>query len=129
MQKALKLMNIQLPEVLSDVTGVTGMAILRAIIAGERDGGVLAKLRRKECKKSEQDIVKALTGTWREEYLFVLKQSVELYDYYTATIAECDLRIDQQYSAMRPRFQVETDIPIIPSGQIQEKQIQKQAWL
>ena len=111
MQKALKLMNIQLPEVLSDVTGVTGMAILRAIIAGERRGEVLAKLRRKECKKSEHDIVEALTGTWREEHLFVLQQSLELFDYYTTKITECDTRIDLQFSAMRPRFLVETDAP------------------
>ena len=63
MQKALKLMNIQLPEVLTDVTGVTGMAILRAIVAGEHRGEVLAKLRQSGCKRSEQDVVQALTGT------------------------------------------------------------------
>lgn len=116
MQKALKLMNIQLPEVLSDVTGTTGLAILRAIIAGERRGEVLAKLRRKECKKSEQDIVEALTGTWRDEHLFVLQQSVELFDYYTTKITECDTRIDRQFAAMRPRFQVETNTPLLPTG-------------
>src|SRR2546426_9028365 len=95
MQKALKLMNIQLPEVLSDVTGVTGMAILRAIVAGERRGEVLAQLRRPGCKRSEQDIIQALTGTWRDEHLFVLAQSLELYDDYTAKLAACDRRIDQ----------------------------------
>jgi transposase len=116
MQKSLKLMNIQLPEVLSDVTGVTGMAILRAIIAGERRGEVLAKLRRKECKKSERDIVEALTGTWRDEHVFVLQQSVELFDYYTIKINECDGRIDRQFSAMRPRFQVQMDAPRQATG-------------
>ena len=80
MQKALKFMNIQLTEVLSDVTGVTGMAILRAIVAGERRGEVLAKLRRPGCYKTEDEIVQALNGTWREELLFVLQQSMNLYD-------------------------------------------------
>jgi transposase len=116
MQKALKLMNIQLPEVLSDVTGVTGLAILRASVAGERRGHVLAKLRRPECKKTEQDIVEALTGTWRDEHLFVLQQSLDLYDYYTSKIAECDTRIDQQFSAMKPRFEVEGDPPAPPKS-------------
>jgi len=60
--------NIQLPEVLSDVTGVTGMAILRAIVAGERRGAVLARLRRPGCRRTEEDIIQALTGTWRDEH-------------------------------------------------------------
>src|SRR3989338_3920901 len=76
MQKALKLMNIQLPEVLSDMTGVTGVAILRAIVAGERRGAVLAKLRRPGCRHTEDDIIQALTGTWRDEHVFVLAQSL-----------------------------------------------------
>ncbi len=84
MQKALKLMNIQLPEVLSDMTGVTGMAILRAIVSGERRGDVLAKLRRPGCRRTEQDIIQALTGTWRDEHLFVLAQSLDLYDFRSA---------------------------------------------
>jgi hypothetical protein len=116
MQKALKLMNIQLPEVLSDVTGVTGMAILRAIVAGERRGEVLAQLRRPGCKRSEQDIIHALTGTWRDEHLFVLAQSLELYDDYTAKIAACDRRIDQQFSSMKPRFDVEGEPPTPPTA-------------
>ena len=67
--KALKLMNIQLPEVLSDVTGVTGMAILRAIVAGARRGDVLAKFRRPGGRRTEEDIIQALTGTWRDRDL------------------------------------------------------------
>jgi transposase len=116
MQKALKLMNIQLPEVLSDVTGITGMAILRAIVAGERRGDVLARLRRPGCKRSEQDIIQALTGTWRDEHLFVLAQSLELYDDYTAKITACDRRIDQQFSSMKPRFDVEGEPPAPPTA-------------
>ena len=62
-------MNIQLPEVLADVPGVTGLAILRAIVAGERRGDVLARLRQPGCRHTEPDIIAALTGTWRDEYV------------------------------------------------------------
>jgi transposase len=116
MQKALKLMNIQLPEVLCDVTGVTGMAILRAIVAGERRGEVLAKLRQPGCKKTEDQIVQALTGTWRDEHVFVLQQSMDLYDYYTTKILECDARIDQQFSTMKPRFEIEGEASAPPTS-------------
>jgi len=70
-------MNVQLSQVLSDVTGETGQAIIRAIVAGEREAHKLAALRNYRCKKDEAEIAKALTGTWREEHLFVLKQSLE----------------------------------------------------
>jgi transposase len=116
MQKALKLMNIQLPEVLSDVTGVTGMAILRAIVAGERRADVLAKLRRPGCRRTEQDIIHALTGTWREEHVFVLTQSLDVYDFYTTKITECDYRLDQQFSSMKPRFDIEGEPPAPPAS-------------
>ena len=116
MQKALKLMNIQLPEVRTDVTGVTGLAILRAIVAGERRGDVLAKLRQPGCKRSEQEIIQALAGTWRDEHLFVLAQSLDLYDYYSAKITECDHRLDQQFSSMAPRFDVEGESPAPPKS-------------
>ena len=115
MQKALKLMNIQLPEVLSDITGVTGMAILRAIVAGEHRGEVLARLRRPGCHRTEHDIISALTGTWRDEHLFVLAQSLELYDFYTAKIADCDHRLDQQFASMKPRFEIEGEPPPPPA--------------
>src|SRR3990170_1532094 len=116
MQKALKLMNLQLPEVLADVTGVTGLAILRAIVAGERRGVVLAQLRRPGCHHTEQDIIQALTGTWREEHLFVLAQSLDLYDFYSRKIAECDARLDQQFSSMRPRFDLVGPPPAPPKS-------------
>ena len=116
MLKALKLMNLQLPEVLADVTGVTGLAILRAIVAGERRGAVLAHLRRPGCRHTEQDIVQALTGTWREEHLFVLAQSLDLYDFYTRKITECDQRLDQQFSSMRPRFDLVGPAPAPPKS-------------
>jgi hypothetical protein len=82
MQKAFQQMNIQLPQVLSDITGVTGLAIVRAIVAGERDGVKLAQLRNPHCKSSEETIAKALTGTWKAEHLFALKQGLEFYDFY-----------------------------------------------
>ncbi len=102
MQKALLQMNIQLPQVLSDVTGQTGLTIIRAIVDGERDPHKLAALRNYRCKKDEEEIAKALTGTWREEHLFVLKQSLEMYDFYTRQIEACDAEIERTYAAIRP---------------------------
>lgn len=102
MQKALLQMNIQLSQAVSDVTGVTGQAILRAIVGGERDPQALAALREPGCKKSVEEIGKALTGTWREEHLFVLKQALALYDFYSGQIEACDEKIAETYSATRP---------------------------
>lgn len=102
LQKALLQMNIQLSQVLSDVTGQTGQHIIRAIIAGERDPAKLAKLRNYRCQKNEVEIAKALTGTWRDEHLFVLKQALELYDFYTAQIQACDAEIERTYALIRP---------------------------
>lgn len=101
-QKALTQMNIQLKQALSDVTGETGLSIIRAIVAGERDPHKLAALRNYRCKKDEDEIAEALTGTWREEHLFVLKQSLAMYDSYTQQIAECDAEIERLYGGIRP---------------------------
>ena len=101
MQKALEQMNLQLHKVLSDVSGVTGMKILRAIVAGERDGAVLAHLREGRLKCSEETLAKALTGDWRPEHLFALKQAVELYDVYQQKIAECDAEIEKVMAAIQ----------------------------
>ncbi len=76
-------MNVQLSQAVSDITGVTGQTIIRAILSGERDPQKLASMREPGCKKSAEEIGKALTGTWREEHLFILKQSMEMYDFYT----------------------------------------------
>jgi len=114
MQQALKLMNIQLAEVLSDVTGVTGQAVLRAMVQGERDPLKLAQLRNPACKSSEDEIAKALTGTWRAEQLFILKQALELYDYYTTKVSECDAHLEQQFAAMKPRFESDAPLPQLP---------------
>jgi transposase len=94
MQKALEQMNVKLTEVVSDVVGVTGLAILKAILRGERDARKLAKLRHGTCKRSEADIARALEGTWRQEHLFALKQAMELYESYQRLLAECDQKIE-----------------------------------
>src|SRR5689334_12712536 len=103
MIQALKHMNIQLNLVLSDITGMSGMAMLQAIIAGERDPLQLAVFRQPGCKHSEAEIVKALTGKWDDAQLFILKQSVDLFDYYTSKMSECDAQLERQYQAMESR--------------------------
>lgn len=105
LQKALHQMNLQLTQVLTDITGATGLHILRAIVAGERDPLKLARLRNPACKSSEDTIAKALTGNWQAEHLFVLKQSLELYDFYTAQVAACDVELEHCFSAMKPRYE------------------------
>jgi transposase len=94
MQKALMQMNLQLHHVVSDITGKTGMRILRAILDGERDPLVLAELRDMRCKASVETIAKALEGNYRPEHLFTLEQSVRLYDTYQKQVDECDSRIE-----------------------------------
>jgi hypothetical protein len=96
MQKALTEMNVQIHRVLSDITGYTGMAIIRAILAGERDGLKLAKMKHPQVKASTDQIVKALEGDYRSEHLFALQTAVELYDTYQLKITECEIRVEQQ---------------------------------
>jgi transposase len=93
LQKALLQMNLQLSVVLEDVTGATGMEIIRAVLAGERDPHRLAALRHGKCKHDAATIAAALEGDWREEHLFALEQAVELIDAYQAKIAACDTHI------------------------------------
>jgi transposase len=93
MQKALVQMNIQLTEVLTDVMGMTGQAIIRAIVAGERDAKVLARHRNGRVKASAEEIAKALSGNWRDEHLFVLKQALAMYDDIARHLAECDAKL------------------------------------
>ncbi len=94
MQKALVQMNIQLGEVLTDVMGMTGQAIIRDIVAGQRNPAVLARHRHGRVKASEHDIVRALTGNWRDEHVFVLTQALAMYDSLAQRIVECDARIE-----------------------------------
>ena len=96
MQKALSQMNLQLHNVVSDITGVTGMRIIKAILAGERDTKVLSGMRDPRCKNSEETIARSLQGNYRQEHLFSLRQAVELYDFYLAKINDCDQQILEQ---------------------------------
>lgn len=93
MQKALEQMNVKLTEVLSDITGVTGMMIITAILGGQRDAQELARLRHPGCAKSTAELARALQGTWREEHLFELKQAYELFQFYQQKVSECDDQI------------------------------------
>jgi len=94
MQKALTQMNLQLHHVVSDITGVTGMRIIRAIVAGERDPAILASYRDVRCHASVETVRQALVGNDREEHIFALTQALELYDVYQAKVAACDGQIE-----------------------------------
>src|SRR6266404_6290559 len=95
MQKVLTQMNIQLANVLSDISGVTGQAIIKAILAGERDAHKLAALRDPRVKASEEQIARYLEGNWQEDLLFVLKQEQGGYEFCQKQWAECDRQIEQ----------------------------------
>jgi transposase len=112
--KALKLMNIQLSEVVTDVMGVTGQAIIRAIVAGQRDPLTLAQLRHPSCKSSNHMLAKALTGTWAAAQLFILTQALALYDFYTSQVTACDEQIEQVMKAMRSRGEEDAVLPQLP---------------
>ena len=113
MQKALQLMNIQLTNVLSDITGATGMLIIRDIIAGAHNPVMLAQHRNPRCHSTEDEIAKALTGNYRQEHLFALQQAVELYDFYTKQIEHCDTEIEGMYSSFIPKVDI-LEAPLPP---------------
>ena len=106
MQKALHLMNVQLSNVLSDITGQTGMQIIRDIVAGARDPITLAQYRDPHCHSTEDEIAKALTGNYRPEHVFALRQAVELYDFYTRQLQACDEEVEQLYSSYTPKVDI-----------------------
>lgn len=99
MQKALQQMNLLLHNVVSDITGVTGMKIIKAILGGERSPQVLARHRHGRCHSSEQTIAQSLVGNYREEHLFALRQAVELYETYQNKIADCEAAIIAQLNS------------------------------
>lgn len=103
MQKALLEMNLQVHHVLSDLTGSTGMAIVRAIVAGERDGHKLAEHRDRRCRQSKEQIAKALQGTYKKEHVFALTQALRLYDVYQEQLQACDNEIERKLSEMAER--------------------------
>jgi hypothetical protein len=94
MQKALMQMNVQLHHAVTDITGVTGMRIIRAIVSGNHAPEKLAAYRDVRCAASEETIREALTGNYRPEHLFALRQALELYDFHQAKISECDVEIE-----------------------------------
>jgi len=112
MQKALIEMNVQLSNVLSDLSGVSGMTILLAILKGERDPEKLAVLVQPEVKAAPEDIAKSLEGNWRPELLFVLRQQVELYQIYQKKIADCDVQLRRHLESLGGKV----DLRVQPIG-------------
>jgi transposase len=102
MQKALEQMNVQLHKVVRDITGVSGMRILRAIVAGERDVQALAALCHGRIKTPTQEVARALEGTYRHEHMFALTQALEAYDFFQRQLAECSKVLEHALSQMRP---------------------------
>jgi transposase len=102
MHKALTQMNLQIHHVISDITGLTGLAIVDAILAGERDAAELARLRDARIKATVDTIRKSLVGNWRPEHLFTLKQSRELYRSFQQHIVECDKEIEKLLEEFAP---------------------------
>lgn len=123
MQKALTQMNLQLHHVISDITGKTGMTIIRAIISGERDAKALAKFRDPNCKNSVETIALALTGHYRAEHLFALQQALELYDIYQEKITACDMEIKKKLSEFSSYLMIGESSPVVKRS----KQISKNA--
>jgi transposase len=103
MQKALTQMNLQIHNVISDITGKTGMAIIRSIVAGNRDPKALASLRDERCHNSAETIMKSLEGNYRKEHLFTLRQALDLYDVYVKKVAECDIEIQHKVKALETK--------------------------
>jgi transposase len=115
MQKALQQMNLLLHNVVSDITGVTGMRIIKAILAGERDPRVLAGNRDERCHNTTATIAKSLVGNYREEHLFSLRQAVDLYETYQAKIADCNQAIIKQ---VEKQPDISDDEPPNPDKQV-----------
>ncbi|MEJ2110734.1 MAG: IS110 family transposase [Acidobacteriota bacterium] len=115
MQKTLTEMNVMLANVISDISGQTGLAIIRAIVAGERDPNKLAKMKDYRIKASVEIIAKSLRGNWRHELIFNLSQALELYDIYQRKIAECDLKIREHLGTFPNRVDP-IEKPLTPRG-------------
>ena len=112
MQKALTKMNVQLANVISDVSGLTGQAIIRAILKGERDTHKLAEMKHYRIRASIEEIARSLEGNWQDDVLFELQQAVDDYDVCQQRIAECDQRL-QLYLAVLPSRQIVPPQPAI----------------
>lgn len=111
MQKALRQMNLLLDNVVSDITGQTGMAIMRAILAGERDARQLARLRDRRCRHDERTIAGSLEGHYREEHLFALGQALACYDFYQRQVELCERAIERHMGQMDGDHDNDADVP------------------
>jgi hypothetical protein len=100
MQKALQQMNLRLDNVVSDITGQTGMRILKAILQGERDVAKLGAMRDRNCKASAEVIAQSLVGNYRQEHLFALKQAVDLFEFYREKIGECEAEMEKYLQSL-----------------------------
>jgi transposase len=107
MQKALEQMNVQIHKVVSDITGKTGMAILKAIVDGEKDPKKLAAFRNYRCKQPQEVLEKALVGTWREEHLFCLAQEIAAYEFVQKQIEECDAKALKVWRSLEQKAKAE----------------------
>jgi len=112
MQKSLRQMNLLLDNVVTDITGKTGMKIIRAILGGEHNPQYLATMRDGRCKQDEKTIASSLEGHYREEHLFTLKQSVQLYDYYKELIFSCEQEIEKQLQSLDGKLNKNEITPI-----------------
>jgi transposase len=121
MHKALMEMNLQLHHVVSDITGATGMRIIRAIVAGERDPEVLATLRDIRCHSSTEVIKAALVGNDRDEHIFALTQSLDLYDFYQTKIEDCDRKLEGAVAALTVK--AGGDVPALPKARTKRNQV------
>jgi len=119
-QKALDQMNVQVHHAVSDITGETGLAILDAIVAGERDPAVLARHRNYRCKKSEAQIATALRGDWHPEHLFTLRQSLEAWRYHQKLVTECEAEMRTHMGALATQTGAEPPAPAKRSSQPDE---------
>src|SRR5713226_4332802 len=115
MQKALDQMNVQVHRAVSDLTGTTGMAIVRAIVAGERDPARLAVNRDRRCRKSVEEIARYFTGNWREEHLFNLASALRLYDVLGEMIISYDARLLKEIEALQPPERQNVPVPSHPN--------------
>jgi len=116
-QKALTEMNVLLHQVVSDITGTTGMTIIRAMVAGEHEPQTLANLRHPRSRRSATEIAQALQGDYRQEQLFILQQELALYEAYQVQLAACDAQIEQCLST----FEVASELPLPIAGSPRRK--------
>jgi transposase len=111
MQKVLTEMNVQLANVISDISGLTGLAIIQAILAGERDRYKLADLANFRIQASREEIARSLEGNWRKELLFILQQELNLYQTYQQQIAECDTALAAHLQTLEDKVEADSQPP------------------